>query len=139
MQHLLLNKLSQNLKYRKQDDKSSGMFSGFSSLLGFPKNFLSSTYRISPSATKNYLTKFYHINSEFDAFSTSSMVLKILSEKLADKKYMYDDYKLTSIDFLSYFCLVEYRSLEQAFKNAENQKNAKINTVSYFQEAHKLK
>lgn len=102
IQHMLLDKLRVGLKYRVVHSKTDTSYfeSALSYLFGF---------RTKRQCEKLYLTKFKHYNSIFDAYHDCSGVLKLLSEKLADKLFLYDDYRLWSVDFLAYFWLLEYK------------------------------
>lgn len=55
-----------------------------------------------PRGYDKFLNKFYRINSEFHEFESENNALRILSEKLADKKWFYDDHHFSSIDILAY-------------------------------------
>lgn len=76
-----------------------------------------------PAKAKLFLTKFYRINSEFDTFSIHDGILKLLSEKLADKTWFYDRTKVCSADFLAYFWIKQQMLLGEMGEIEDEAKN----------------
>lgn len=54
-----------------------------------------------PASTKTFLAKFYCISSEYDTYSIHDELLKILSAKLSEKQWMFDDHKMCSTDMIA--------------------------------------
>ena len=97
---------------------------------------LNPSFRLFPSSEpenfKYFLAKFYRISSEFHDFSLHDSILQLLSNKISDCAWFYDESHLSSVDFLAYYWLKQQLIRGEMGIDEEHADNIKENYKNLF-------
>ena len=76
-----------------------------------------------PTGYDMFESQFYRLSSAYSKFLVNQNILQILSDKLSDKLFFYDEYKIWSTDILAYYWLKQQMLHEQLGYNKNSTEN----------------